>query len=220
MIRSSSPSSFSSVTLLAIALVACASRSAKGPQFVTAPELVEAPRRPDGVVVDPSTELPEAINAAEPAAPLVALEPPLPEKAARSVIASYFKAIVTEDLEALGELVTSEAGTTSKSRGVSPGIVDLWRARMRHFRYRTLANDVLYQETDLELYRYDDLDAVATGRPLRPAEMARSDWLVKVPMLVVHTGTERAFGEDVTFLLRREKSRFRIRQIFEDFQIP
>src|SRR5258708_1250881 len=175
MIRPSSPFSVSSIALFALALFACGRRTGKGPEFVTAPEPVEAPRHPDGVVVDPGTELPEAVNAAEPAAPLVALQPPLPEKAAHATIAAYFHALVTEGLEALGDLVTPDAGATSKSRGSSPGIVDLWRARMRHFRYRTLANEVLYQDADLELYRYDDLDAVATGRPLRPVDMARSD---------------------------------------------
>src|SRR5258706_2466920 len=145
MIRSSSPSSVSSIiAVLAMALVACARRAGKGPEFVTAPEPTETPRRPDGVVVDPSTELPEAVNAAEARAPLGALLPPLPEKAARAAIAAYFTAIVTGDLDALGDLVTSDAGTTSKSRGSSPGIVDMWRARIGHFRYRTHASHVLY----------------------------------------------------------------------------
>ena len=31
---------------------------------------------------------------------------------------------------------------------------------------------------------------------------------------------DRAFGDDLLFLLRRDKDRFRIRQIMEDFQMP
>ncbi len=91
---------------------------------------------------------------------------------------------------------------------------------MRHFRYRSLANEVLYQDADVELYRYDDLETFAVGRPQRPAEMARTDLLLRVPMLVVRAGSDRAFGDDLLFLLRRDKDRFRIRQIMEDFQLP
>src|SRR5262245_41824263 len=78
------------------ALGACASRSEpgrQGPAFATATELPEGPRRPDGVVVDPSPELPRALEAAIPSSVLVALQPPLPEKAARTVVAAFFRAI-------------------------------------------------------------------------------------------------------------------------------
>jgi hypothetical protein len=201
-------------------VVACGPRQSAGPHFVTANELPEAPRHPDGVVVDPSPELPEATQGGEPASTLVALVPPLPERAARGVVAAYFRAIVSEDLDALADLATPDANAPNKNRGNAGSIVDLWRARMRHFRYRSLANDMLYQEADVEFYRYEDLEGAAVGRPQRPPEMARSDLLLRVPMLVVRAGTDRAFGEEVLFLLRRDQNRFRIRQIVEDFQLP
>jgi hypothetical protein len=50
--------------------------------------------------------------------------------------------------------------------------------------------------------------------------MARSDLLLRVPMLVVRAGSDRAFGDEMLFLLRRGGDRFRIRQIMEDFQMP
>jgi len=192
----------------------------QGPRFATSSELPEAPRRPDGVVVDPTPELPPASQAADATLALVALEPPLPEKAARSVVAAFFRAVVAEDLEALADLTTSDASTPSKARGGSSSILDHWRGRMRHFRYRTLANEVLYQEADVELYRYEDLDVIAVGRPQRPADMARSDILLRVPMIVVRAGSDRAFGDDMLFLLRRDKDRYKVRQILEDFQLP
>jgi len=192
----------------------------RGPLFPTAPELPDAPRRPDGVVVDPSPELPEAAQSGDASSALVALQAPLPEKAARAVVAAFFRAVVAEDLEALADLTTPDASTPSKARGGSSGVLDHWRGRMRHFRYRSLANEVLYQDADVELYRYDDLETIAVGRPQRPAEMARTDLLLRVPMLVVRAGSDRAFGDDLLFLLRRDKDRFRIRQIMEDFQLP
>jgi hypothetical protein len=223
MIRPSSKSSgFRTISVSAVAalLVACGSRPSRGPGFATATELPEGPRRPDGVVVDPSPELPAAREVADPGAALVALKPPLPDKAARSVVGAFFRAIVTEDLEALGDLVTSDANAPSKTRGGAPGMIDHWRGRMRHFRYKALASEVLYQEADVEFYRYDDLETAVPGRPPRPPDMLRSDVLLRVPMLVVRAGSDRVFGDEIVFLLRRDKDRFRIRQLVEDFQIP
>jgi hypothetical protein len=91
---------------------------------------------------------------------------------------------------------------------------------MRHFRYRTFSGEVLYHDADIEFYRYDDLETIAVGRPERPPEMSRSDLLLRVPMLVVRAGSDRAFGDEILFLLRRDKDRFRIRQTTEDFQLP
>jgi hypothetical protein len=224
MIRPSSKCNFSFVLLvasLAAASAACGSRPSKGPGFATAPDLPEGPRRPDGVVVDPTPELPRATEAAQPASTIVALKPPLPEKAARALVAAFFRAVVSEDLDAIADLSMPDAVAPTKSRGSSASILDHWRGRMRHFRYRTLAGEVLYQEADVEFYRYDDLDVIAIGRPPRPPEMTRSDLLLRVPLTVVRAaGSDRAFGDDILFLLRRDKDRFRIRQVLEDFQIP
>jgi hypothetical protein len=245
MIRPSSKCSVLAVS--AVALLGCASRSTKvttaggpqaapthtnsaplaapthtteGPSFATAAELPEAPRRPDGVVVDPSPELPQAVEVGHAEAALVALKPPLPERAARAVVAAFFRAVVAEDLEALADLTTPDASAPNRNRGSAASILDHWRGRMRHFRYRALASEVLYQEADVELYRYDDFETLIVGRPPRPPEMARSDLLLRVPMLVVRAGSDRAFGDEIQFVLRRAGDRFRIRQIMEDFQMP
>jgi hypothetical protein len=199
--------------------VACGPRAGQGPGFATATDLPDVPRRPDGVVVDPSSELPIVEDTADVASAIVALKPPLPGKAARIVVAAFFHAITGEDLDALSDLLTPDANAPSRSRSGSTTMVDHWRARMRHFHYRTLANDTLYQDADIELYRFDDLETLAAGRPLRPPEMTRSDLLVRVPMLVVRAG-DRVFGDEIVFVLRRDKERFRIRQILEDFQLP
>jgi len=232
------PSSKCSAFLFAsvVALSGCASRPGappgknaapsntatgrRGPSFATASELPEAPRRPDGVVVDPSPEFPQAVDVGQAEAALLALKPPLPDKAARSVVAAFFRAVVSEDLEALADLATPDASAPNRSRGSGASIRDYWQGRMRHFRYRSLTNEVLYQEADVELYRYDDLETIHVGRPQRPPEMTRSDLLLRVPMLVVRAGSDRAFGDEILFLLRRGGERFRIRQIMEDFQMP
>jgi hypothetical protein len=235
MIRSSSRSRLSHAVVFLALTGACSTRDAAGPGFATAAELPDGPRRPDGVVVDPIPEFPAAVDdtaAKSPTEPLgnarrsgevaalVALKPPLPDKLARTVVAAFFRAVVTEDIDALGGLVTSDATTPVKARGGAQGIADLWRSRLRQFRYRTLAGDVLYQEADIELYRYDDLETLLPGRPFRPPEMARTDLLLRVPLLVVRAGNNRVFGDEMLFLLRRDKGRYRIRQLIEDFQLP
>jgi hypothetical protein len=222
MIRSSSRSSFSAGVIL-VFIGGCASRDGAGRSFASASDLAEGPRQPDGVVVDPSPELPPAVEvsgARQDALPLVSLKPPLPDKLARTVVSSFFRAVVTEDVDTIGALVTTDATTPVRARGGALGLQDVWRGRLRQFRYRTLANEVLYQDSDIELYRYDDFETMLPGRPFRPPEMARTDLLLRVPLLVVRAGNDRVFGDEVQFLLRRDKGRYRIRQLIEDFQLP
>jgi hypothetical protein len=172
------------------------------------------------VVVDPSAELPAATEAADPGAAIVALKPPLPDQTARALVAAFFRAVVGENVEALSELVTSDASLSARGRTGTPSLVDHWRARIRHFRYRTLAGEVLYQEADIELYRHEDLETPLPGRPLRPPEMLPGDVILRVPILVVRAGSERVFGDDILFHLRRDKGRYLVRQLIEDFQLP
>jgi hypothetical protein len=239
MIRSSSRSSLSLwAAFILVSSGACATRDGAGRGFSSTSEFAEAPRQPDGVVVDPSPELPAAVDesaaksvseqagsrrgAAVP--PLVALKPPLPDKLARMVVADFFRAVVTKDPDEvaseIARLSTTDATTPVRARGGALGLQDIWRTRVRQFRYRTLANEVLYQESDIELYRYDDLETPLPGRPFRPPEMNRTDVLLKVPLLVVRAGNDRVFGDEIQFLLRRDKGRYRIRQLIEDFQLP
>ena len=205
---------------LVLIAAACSSSAPRGPTFATLAELPEGPRRPDGVVVDPSPELPAPAEVASKTTGIVALKPPLPDRAARGNVAAFVRAVVSENVEALSELLTSDATVTARGRTGAPSLVDHWRARLRHFRYRTLAAEILYQEADIELYRYEDLDVPLPGRPLRPPEMVPHDVLLRVPILVVRAGSERVFGDEILFHLRRDKGRYAIRQLIEEFQLP
>jgi hypothetical protein len=205
---------------LALLAAACSSSAPRGPSFATLTEFPEEPRRPDGVVVDPSPELPPAAEAADKGNGIVALKPPLPDRAARAVVAAFLRAVVGENIEALSEMVTNDATLSARGRTGAPSLIDHWRARMRHFHYRTLVGEILYQEADIELYRYEDLETPLPGRPLRPPEMAPPDVLLRVPILVVRAGSERVFGDDILFHLRRDKGKYVIRQLIEDFQLP
>jgi hypothetical protein len=217
MIRRSNSADFWPIALIA---AACGGGAAHGPSFATLAELPDVPRRPDGVVVDPSPELPLAAEAVATGSGIVALKPPLPDRSAHAMVAAFFRAVVAENIEAMSELVTTDATLTVRGKSGSPALLDHWRARHRHFRYRTVASEILYQEGDIELYRYEDLEPPLPGRMLRPPEMVPSDVLLRVPILVVRAGSDRMFGDDMVFHLRRDKHRYLIRQVFEDFQLP
>jgi hypothetical protein len=217
MIRRSSNSDVWPIVLLA---AACGAGAGRGPAFATLTELPAEPRRPDGVVVDPSPELPPATEATDKTTGIVALKTPLPDRAARTVVAAFFRAVIAENVEALGEICTTDATLSAKGRTGAPSVVDHWRARLRHFHYRVLAGEILYQEADIEVYRYEDLETPLPGRPLRPPEMTASDVLLRVPVLIVRAGNERVFGDDIMFHLRRDKGKYLIRQLIEDFQLP
>jgi hypothetical protein len=214
------PSNSADIWPLVLLAAACGGGVSRGPSFATLTELPEEPRRPDGVVVDPSPELPAAAEAADQGTGIVALKPPLPDRAARALVAAFLRAIVSENVEALSELATSDASVAARGRTGAPSLIDHWRARLRHFRYRALASNILYHEPDIELYRYEDLEIPLPGRPLRPPEMSPPDVLLRVPILVVRAGSERVFGDEMLFHLRRDKGRYVIRQLIEDFQLP
>ena len=214
------PSNRASVATVFLSLAACSQAPSRGPTFPTISELPEEPRRPDGVVVDPSPELPAPTESARETRGVVALRPPLAEKAEHRVVAAFFAAIVAENVEALADLVTTDATATNRSRAGAPSLLDHWRARLRHFRYHALSGSVLYQDADIESYRYEDLEPPLAGRPLRPAEMGPRDVLLRVPVLLVRAGSDRVFGDEIVFHLRRDKERFVIRQLIEDFQLP
>ena len=106
--------------------------------------------------------------------------------------------------------------------GGAVGALDHWRARLRRGQYRKLASEIVYQDPDVETYRYDDLNpsGEATQRPPRPASMDRADLLLLVPILTTRVGSDRVFGDEMRFVLRRDGSRLMIRQILEEFQMP
>src|SRR4051794_14498285 len=133
------PSNSSDLWPLALLAAACSASAPRGPAFPTLTELPEEPRRPDGVVVDPSPELPAPSEAADQGNGILALKPPLPDRTARTLAAAFFRAVVSENVEALAELATNDAVVSARGRAGAPSLVDHWRARLRHFRYRALA---------------------------------------------------------------------------------
>ena len=119
-----------------------------------------------------------------------------------------------------GALVTSDATTPVRARRRSSGhrrsvarpaaSVSLPRAGQR----RALSGG---GHRALSLRRSRD---TAPRKAVSAPRDGTTDVLLRVPLLVVRAGNDRVFGDEMVFLLRRDKGRYRIRQLIEDFQLP
>ncbi len=208
MSRKSRPSEAAAVAAALAALVACG-----GGTLVTATELPNEPRHPDGVVLEPPAAVPDAGDFA-PARGVVALREPLGESAVRDVVGDYFDAFVHEDTAAMNKLVTDdvvELGT--QGRNDATALRNAWKARTSALDYHKLEGSTVADLDSMQRYGYGDLGG--PGREPRPSEMRPGDQLVKVTVLEARVGGERYCGDNVVFLLRRDGARYRIAGIEE-----
>jgi len=172
----------------------------------TATELPKAPRRPDGVVLEPSLGVPAASDRA-PAAGIVALREPLADKDIEDVVRAYVRAFEREDLEALVHLLAQEAAPLGRGGGRNQ-LIDVWRTKMKNFEYQKLAGTEVARVSQLERHTYETLGA--PGSPARPPEMHPGDLYVRIPIATPRIGTEQLFGDILVLLLRREDGRLKI----------
>ena len=174
-------------------------------------------RRPDGVVVDPQSELPATADAAEPDAGLVSLRAQVGEKSARKVVAAFFTAMTNEDMATLFSLFTSDALFRSSREGAPMPSSEAYRARAQRFEYQALREVPIFDEDRVELYRYDDFDAPWELPVARPPGMGPFDVALRVPMTTTHSSTGRLFGDELIFVVRRDGDALRIAGVVEDF---
>lgn len=194
-----------------LALVAC------GPTLGEAARDFEGRRRPDGVVVDPRSELPAPVEQGDASQSLVSLKTPVSEKAARKVVATFFVAMADENLPELFSLFTSDAVFRSVRGGTPLPLSEAYRARVQRFDYQALRGARVFDEDRVELYRYGDFDG-PLARPLpRPPGMRPSDVALRVPLTTTHSNAGRLFGDEVLFVVRRDGETLRIAEVIEDF---
>ena len=203
---------------LTLALIAgCAS----GPGFATAGELDAARRRPDGVAVDPTGEPPRAREHAEASDRLVTLRTPLGADRAIDTVSELFRKIVIEDSDGLEALFTREATASSGAPGTTstPLAVLWWQQRFRRLDYTRLAGEPIFREAEIEIYRAeDDVDAPPHAA-IHLEALGETDVVIRLPILTSHAGTDRLFGDEMIFWLRREGDRYKIYRMLEDFQL-
>jgi hypothetical protein len=199
--------------LRAIALASvvggCAPVAASPPQ-VTSVALPDAPREPDGVVLEPTPALPEAEERA-PADGVVALRPPLGNDAVVTVVHRLFRAFARSDGEALQAIMTEDASSLGPARTHGGGrgtLLEQWRPRLKNPAYARLVGVELVTPDQITRFSYEDLGVA--GAPERPPQMLPGDVLVRFPITAPRTGSEALFGDEMTLLLRRDGRTFKI----------
>jgi hypothetical protein len=190
------------VAALLVALTACAG---SGP-LETVTEMPKAPRRPDGVVLEPPPAMPPPSDRAS-ATGVVALREPLADKDVEDVVRAYVRAFEREDIDALAQLLAQDAAPLGRAGGKTQ-LIELWRSKMKNFEYQKLAGVEVVRVAQIEKHSYETLST--SGGPSRPTEMRPGDLYVRVPIATPRIGTDQLFGDIVVLLLRREESRLKI----------
>ncbi len=186
-------------------MLACASCAGSG-ILETATEMPKAPRRPDGVVLEPAPAMPTASDRAS-ATGIVALREPLADKDVEDVVRAYIRGFEREDVDALTQLLAQEASPLGRT-GNRTQLIDLWRTKIKNFEYQKLAGVEVARIAQIEKFSFDILGA--SGAPPRPTEMRPGDLYVRVPIATPRVGSDQLFGDILVLLLRREDGRLKI----------
>ena len=178
-----------------------------GGGWKTATEMPKAPRRPDGVALEPPPAMPPASDRAE-ARGVVALREPLADKDVEDVVLAYIRAFEREDDQALVQLVASDATSLGRQGSTRQQLIETWRTKMKSFEYQRLAGLEVARISELERHTYETLGG--PGAAPRPPEMRPGDLYVRVPIATPRVGSEQLFGDTLVLLLRREDGRLKI----------
>jgi hypothetical protein len=165
------------------------------------------PRRPDAVVVEPPPAMPVPASHAE-AHGVVALREPLSSDAVADVVRALLDAWQRESLEALGGLLTNDAGPIEARGRGRAALVESWRQRMRAHPFRHLEGLQLVRPERIEHYGYDELGG--PDAPARPPSMREGEVYVRVPLEVTQVAGEKYFDDVIVLLLRREEGGYKI----------
>jgi hypothetical protein len=198
----------------AVAALACASRE---PPFETARSAPESTRRAPGVAVDPRAALPESTGRATTERGLLVLTSPPDPEAARDTVRRFFRAVVREAPEEIDRLVGAEAWVETGSQ--RQPVRGFWRARFAQLDYGALAHEVVYRDSELEVFRPADLERMGESRPAF-VEAKPGDVIVRAVIRVSWAGRARLLGDELLFLLRPDGAEFVIAEIAEDFRLP
>lgn len=144
---------------------------------------------------------------------MVTLREPLSREALVAVVRAYTQGFLKEDLSALQALLAPDALFLAppQTPGVSTNIMEVWGNRVRSFDYDKLAGVEIFRADKIEVLTFEDT------KDIRPANMRAEDVFVIVPIQTARVGTDALFPERVSMLLRRERGRYVIAAVAEDF---
>lgn len=206
-----------------LGLLGCGGAAA--PAYATAGSIDDdAPRRPDGVAIDPSMKSFPARTSGNTQDGFVALVAPLGTELALGQLKAFFSAVLNEDDDALGVLFTRDAiaitGGNSMGMGATPAAMLWWEQRFRRLDYGKIAGEVVYRENEVSIFRAGDIVQDAPHRAIRTESLNEGDVLLQVPIVTARSGQERFFADEILFWLRRDGGQYKIFRVLEDFQLP
>ena len=176
------------------------------------------------MAVDPSSSPPAAKDVAATTEGLVTLRTPVGLEQAFTTIQMFFQAIVAEDVDLLGAMLTRDALNTNPALASagpvgSPSASLFWAHRFRRLDYTKLAGEVVYLENDLEVFRAGDELSVSPHPSVRTEALGAGDVVIRVPIATARIGTERLLGDEILVWLRRTGNEYKIYRLLEDFQV-
>lgn len=166
----------------------------------------KAPRRPDGVAVEPTPALPPASDHAE-ARGVIALREPLADKDVEDVVRAYIRGFEREEEQSLIQLLSQDAVPLGRPGTTRAQLIESWHTRLKSYEYQRLAGTEIARLSEIERHTYDTLPSGTIGRP---NEMRPGDIYVRVPITTPRLGSEQLFGDTLVLLLRREDGRLKI----------
>ncbi|MEZ4224078.1 MAG: hypothetical protein R3B13_24230 [Polyangiaceae bacterium] len=187
--------------------------------FETTTEVDDDPRRAPGVAIDPASELPAPRQSSDTSAGVAQLESPADTARARQAVKSYFESMLRGSYSDLEPLVDDQAWFNGGPSGGRQRARYFLQARLSRIDYTRLSIASLYREAEVETYRGEDLQRLASSRTI-PHSVSGHDVLVHVRITTPRVGRERLFGDEVSFVLRPAEQGFSIVEIIEEFQLP
>jgi hypothetical protein len=174
-------------------------------------------RRAPGIALDPLFELPKAVPSGSAESGVVVLAEPADTRPALRTVEAFFAAVISEGIDDLERVLERSAETRSSPKSRRDPALDVWRRRFERLDYTSLASEVLYRPSDVELHTAGDAQSLGRGRSL-PVLPHGQELLVRVPM--IGGATAKFFGSEIVFLLRPGPGGYKIGEIFEDFRLP
>lgn len=173
-----------------------------------------APRRPDGVAIDPPTVYPVAAPDAHASDGVAVLETPLGSGVARGVVLRFWAAMIVEDRVSFQSLFSGRAASYNPATGAVEEAVPYWNRRFDALDYQLLGQVPAPREDSIDLYRFDQWNR---GGALDDSK--KSDVIAVLHVPQVASGRPLT-GETITFQLRRSHDHYQIARLTEEYAFP
>jgi hypothetical protein len=172
----------------------------------------EAPRT--GIPVDPVSSIPKPTDNAGAKEGVVTLRTPIATEAVMAIVHRLFEAFHGKSTTPLeGDLDDPVVDLREEKTYSRSSFISYMNSVRLKAPFDQLEVDQMYRAQDVEVWGRDELGV--PGRPLRPANMAADDLLVRIPIAMPRVGADVLFGEEIRLLLRRQGARYLVRGYYE-----